>query len=52
VTIVLSSPTGSANTAGGPATMSWVPSTAVRDLAGSALAATQANESGPLDVDF
>jgi hypothetical protein len=52
VTIVLSSPTGTANTAGGPATMSWVPSTAVRDLAGNALAATQATESGPLDLDF
>jgi Big-like domain-containing protein len=50
VTVTLGA--GIAKTATGTSTMVWTPSTAVTDLAGNAMSATAATETGTTDVDF
>jgi hypothetical protein len=52
ITITLGTASGAVTTAAGTGTMVWTPATTPTDLAGNACAATVANESVPLDMDF
>jgi hypothetical protein len=52
ITITLGIESGATTTAAATGSMVWTPATTSTDLAGNACAATVANESVPLDVDF